>query len=96
VTNSKQKVTLTLDPEIYRRFRTMAERIPGKVSLSALVDQQLAWMLRVVEPLMDQLEAEPDRAKQYGMIRAFFGGTLLETAADIEARIRVQEVDTER
>lgn len=47
---AKQKVTLSLDSEIYQRTREALAQLPGKPSISSLVDQFLDGFSRNVAP----------------------------------------------
>lgn len=46
----KQKVTLSLDSEIYQRTRDALTKIPGKPSVSSLVDELLDSFAKTVVP----------------------------------------------
>ena len=48
----KQKVTLSLDPEIYQRTRDALSILPGTPSISALVDQLLDGFATTVAPAL--------------------------------------------
>lgn len=56
----KPKVTLTLDPEVRAAADQLLTELPGKMSLSALVDELLRDFVTTVGPMVKQvIEASP-------------------------------------
>lgn len=56
----KPKVTLTLDPEVRAAADQLLSELPGKMSLSALVDELLREFVTTVGPMVKQvIEASP-------------------------------------
>jgi hypothetical protein len=49
---NKQKVTLSLDPDIYRRTRETLDTLPGTPSVSALVDELLDGFTKTAGPAL--------------------------------------------
>lgn len=52
---AKQKVTLSLDTEIYERTREMLRKTPGSPSVSSLVDQLLDQFTLTMGPALAAL-----------------------------------------
>ena len=54
---NRPTVTLTLDPEVKARAQALLDQLPGKTSLSQLVDQLLLDFVEHMGPMLAQLKA---------------------------------------
>lgn len=86
----KQKVTLSLDPDAYRGIRAILARIPGKPSVSALVDDLFRQFVGQVGPLLDEVEADP--ATQARALLAFHGSIVRESSVELDELLRTLDV----
>lgn len=53
----RPSVTLTLDPEIRAEAQRLLEAMPGKPSLSQLIDELLGGFIESVGPILEQMKA---------------------------------------
>jgi hypothetical protein len=70
---NKQKVTLSLDPEIYRLTREMLKDIPGTPSVSSLVDDLLRGFTAT---LQGPLKSLAEGGTPADATKLFHGGVL--------------------
>lgn len=87
----KQKVTLSLDGATYQKVRALLSRIPGKPSVSALVDDLFGQFVGAVGPVLDEVEADP--ASQARALLAFHGNIVRESSVELDQLLR--ELDTQ-
>lgn len=71
----RQRVSLTLDPELYARAQTLCARIPD-MSVSRLVDDFLAQGLPTLEQLVDAAE-QGDEDAAYNALAALVSAQLV-------------------
>lgn len=91
MTATKQKVTLSLDSDGYRAVRAILARIPGKPSVSGLIDDLFRQFIGTVGPLLDEVEADP--AAQARALLAFHGNLVRESSVQLDEVIRALDAE---
>jgi hypothetical protein len=81
---TKQKVTLTLNRDIYRRTRELLTKLPGVPSVSSVVDQLLDQFVTTMGPIIDDVfSTDPDT--QISALTRLYGDMALDLAGAIRA-----------
>lgn len=90
-TEHKQKVTLSLDGDAYRRLRALLARIPGKPSVSSLVDDLFRGFVATVGPVVDEIEGDP--AQTARALVAFHGELVRQASVGLDQVVRSIEAE---
>ena len=75
-------VTLTLDPDIRARVQQVLENMPGKPSLSQLVDELLDEFTTTMGPVFERLKEATGSADPAELMRRVLGDQMLELGAE--------------
>ncbi len=95
VLKNKQKVTLTLNKEVYARAREFVNGLPGNPSVSSLVDEVLDAFLVGVSPMFDALKVG-DPASQIETLKRLYGESSTAMGLDFADTIRAIEADAKK
>jgi len=86
----KPKVTLTLDPDVRAAADQLLRELPGKMSLSALVDMLLADFVGNVGPMVKRL-AEADPLERVTLMHQLVGQQMFEFGAELQESLKDYE-----
>ena len=75
-------VTLTLDPDIRASVQKVLENMPGKPSLSQLVDELLEEFVESMGPVFEQLKAATSGTDSAEIMRRVLGDQFLALGAE--------------
>lgn len=95
VLKHKQKVTLTLNKEVYARAREFVNGLPGNPSVSSLVDEVLDAYLTGTAPLMDAVKSG-DEAAQIETLKRLYGEMSTALGLEFGDTIRAMEAQAKK
>jgi len=85
---NRPTVNLTLDADVLDATRAVLERIPGRMSLSQLVDELLRDFVLNMGPLIDELEATTDPVERLRALDAMFGKQVRDLSTTFTEAVR--------
>jgi hypothetical protein len=93
---NKQKVTLTLNKDIYKRTRELVDNLPGKPSVSSLVDDLLDQFVTTMQPAFREVLFSKEAAVQAEALKRVHGELVTLMGLELAGTIRVVEVNSKK
>lgn len=92
---TKQKVTLTLDSKVYAATRELLVDLPGKPSVSSLVDELLGGFVVSMGPIFREM-LSGDTAAQVAALKRFHGETSTTLGLELAGTVRAIEAKAKK
>lgn len=93
-TRHRPTVTLTLDPDVLDAARQLLRELPGKLSLSGVVDDVLREWVNAVAPLVARLK-DADPVERVRILHEVYGRQMAMLGREFDATVRAASEDQE-